>query len=363
MSVYKRGDIWWYRFKFRGDHVRLSSKSKNKNVCERLEREHRRKLELNQGGLIEIARPKQFSVAARAYLQDREAHWAPKTRIVHAGSLKHLEPHFGKLLLSDITADDIHRYQAVRKREQASGRTINIEVSLLRLVLRKHRLWAAIADDVQMLKENRDVGRELADDEVDRLFTAAKASASRSLYPAIVVSIHTGLRNEELRLLRWSQIDLLEGNITVGKSKTEGGEGRVVPLSKTGWNVLKVWRSQFPNAMPSHAVWPRESYGLIGKKGTFGGKVAPYETFPNEPIGSWKSAWQQAKNNANVRCRWHDLRHSFISRIAAGGATDGTIQSIAGWMSPKMIERYSHVRNAAKRQAVAILDLEERAFV
>jgi integrase len=57
-----------------------------------------------------------------------------------------------------------------------------------------------------------------------------------------------------------------------------------------------------------------------------------------------------------VQCRWHDLRHSFVSRIAAGGATDGTIQSIAGWMSPKMIERYSHVRNAAKRQAVSVLD-------
>jgi integrase len=110
-------------------------------------------------------------------------------------------------------------------------------------------------------------------------------------------------------------------------------------------------------------VWPRESYGLIGKKGTFGGKVAPYKTFPNEPIGSWKSAWQQAKKSAKIQCRWHDLRHSFISRIAAGGATDGTIQAIAGWMSPKMIERYSHIRNAAKRQAVAVLDLDKRAFV
>lgn len=356
MSVYKRGDIWWYRFKFRGEHYRESSKSKNKSVCERLEREHRRKLELNQGGLAEISRPKLFSVAAKAYLIDREAHWAAKTQVIHKGSLKHLEPHFGKTLLSDISPDDIHRYQTTRKREKASGRTINIEVSLVRLVMRKHKLWANIADDVQMLKENRDVGRELTDDEIHRLLTAAKASASRSLYPAIVVSIHTGLRNEELRLMRWSQVDLLGGNITVGKSKTEGGQGRVVPLSRTAWAALKKWRSQFPDAILGHAVWPRESYGLIGKKGTFGGKVAPYKTLPDEPIGSWKSAWQQAKKAAKVQCRWHDLRHSFVSRIAAGGATDGTIQSIAGWMSPKMIDRYSHVRNAAKRQAVSVLD-------
>jgi hypothetical protein len=42
------------------------------------------------------------------------------------------------------------------------------------------------------------------------------------------------------------------------------------------------------DASPGHAVWPGESYGLIGKKGTFGGKVAPYKTFPDEPVGSWK---------------------------------------------------------------------------
>jgi len=56
-----------------------------------------------------------------------------------------------------------------------------------------------------MLAENKDVGRELSEDEASRLLAAAKASASRSLYPAILVSIHTGLRNEELRLLRWHQ--------------------------------------------------------------------------------------------------------------------------------------------------------------
>jgi hypothetical protein len=45
-----------------------------------------------------------------------------------------------------------------------------------------------------------------------------------------------------------------------------------------------------------------------------------------------------------------------VSRIAAVGATDGTIQALAGSMSPKMIERYSHVRNEANRAAVAVLD-------
>jgi integrase len=355
MSVFKRGSVWWYKFTFNGIHIRATSLSGNKGVCERLEREHRRRLELNKGGLVEIAKPKLFSVAAKTYLDDREPHWAIKTQVVHANSLTHLTSPFGKMMLSEISAENISKYQRGRLKNGARGRTINIEISLLRLILRKHKLWQNIADDVRMLKENRDIGRELNEDELHRLLTAAKGSASRSLYPAIVVSLHTGLRNEELRLLRWRQIDLLDGSITVGKSKTEGGTGRIVFLNQTALQTLQEWRSQFPEALQTHAVFPRESYGLIGKRGTFGGKVAPYQTFPSDPIGSWKSAWQQAKKATRVECRWHDLRHSFVSRVAAGGATDGTIQAIAGWMSPKMIERYSHVRNEAKRAAVSVL--------
>ena len=38
-------------------------------------------------------------------------------------------------------------------------------------------------------------------------------------------------------------------------------------------------RSQFPEALQTHAVFPRESYGLIGKRGTIGGNVAGTRRF------------------------------------------------------------------------------------
>jgi integrase len=198
-------------------------------------------------------------------------------------------------------------------------------------------------------------GRKV-DDEIHRLLTAIQASVSRSLYPAFIMSTHTGLRNKELRLLRWRQVDLINGSVTVGESKTEGGSGRRGPLSETALGALKDWRAKFPDVQPDLYVFPSESYGLMGKEGTFGGKVAPYQAFPDRPIGSWKSAWKSAKKAAGVKCRWHDMRHTAVSRVAAGGATDGTLQDIFGWMSPEMIKRYSHIRLEAKRRAVAVLD-------
>jgi integrase len=359
MGLYKRGGKWWYEFELRGQRVRETSNSGNKAVAERLMRERRRVLELNSGGLQELAKPLLFSSAAKAYLQDREPHWSKKTQGIHSNSLLHLEPRFAKMFLSDIRPDEISRYQRARLKEEASPRSINIEVSLVRLVMRKHKLWMHIADDVRMLKESRDVGRALSPDEQHRLLTASRASASRSLYPAILVSLHTGLRLSELRLLRWYQVDLLVPYVQVGKSKTAGGEGRIVPLSEAATRCLQEWRSNFPDSLPSHAVFPRESYGLLGHAGTLGGKVAPYEVFPEEPIGSWKGSWNRAKKAAKVECRWHDLRHTFVSRVAESQASDGTIQSLAGWMSPKMIERYSHVRNEAKRRAISVFDFDQ----
>ena len=121
-------------------------------------------------------------------------------------------------------------------------------------------MWANISKKVKFLKENSDTGRELTDDEVKNLLAACRSNPSRSLYPAVLLSIHSGLRNEELRLLRWKQVNLISGLIVVGKSKTKGGKGRVVPLSQLALQTLKDWRAQFPKALPEHYVWPSERY-------------------------------------------------------------------------------------------------------
>jgi integrase len=356
LTLYKRGGVWWYEFVLSGQRIRESTKLRNKELARKVEAAHRDAMALAAAGVDPAPKPMLFNKAVEAYLLDREPHWSAKTQEMHRNSSVHLETHFARLLVGAVKPEHISRYQRARLKEGASPKSVNLEVELLRLILKKHKRWSTVAAEVTMLRVRKDRGRELSDDEMHRLLIAVKASTSRSLYPAIVVSTHTGLRNKELRLLRWRQVDLVDGSVTVGQSKTEGGEGRRVPLSDTALQTLKDWRVRFPDSHPEHFVFPSERYGLIGEKGTFGGKMAPYETFPDTPIGSWKSAWKQAKKVAQIECRWHDLRHTAVSRVAAGGATDGTLQAIFGWMSPAMIGRYSHVRNEAMRKAVSVLD-------
>jgi integrase len=355
MSVFKRGNVWWFEFTFRGQRIRESTKSKSKQLAEKAERKRHTDLEEGSNNVRQKTdRYKLFSVAAKAWLTANESSWSTSNRRIEGYNVDHLLPHFGKKLLVDIAADDITEYQAARKRKGAGPRTINMEVGSLRAILRKARLWADLQPDVKMLAARGEVGRALSTDEQSRLFAACKASRSRSLYPAVQVSLHTGLRNAELRNLRWLNVDLIEGEITVGKSKTAAGEGRKVPLSDVALDCLKEWRSQFPDAQPAHYVFPSEKVGLNGEDGHQTGKLVSYDVDPTKPIGSWKVAWTTAREVAKVQCRWHDMRHSFISTLGESAeASDTEIMALAGHVSKKMLERYSHARNERKRAAIA----------
>lgn len=61
------------------------------------------------------------------------------------------------------------------------------------------------------------------------------------------------------------------------------------------------------------------------------------------------------RKRAKVKCRLHDLRHTAITKLAESQASDSTIMAIAGHLSRAMLERYSHIRMEAKREAMNAL--------
>jgi len=150
-------------------------------------------------------------------------------------------------------------------RQDAAPRTINLEVGTLRAILRKHRLWANIQPDVQMLRARDYVGRALTEDEEKALLTECRKSRSQVLFVAVEVALGTCMRYSEIRFRRWNQIDFGKGELRVGKAKTEHGEGRVIPLSRRVRTVLEFWAERFPTPKPNDFVFPFERYGRQGK--------------------------------------------------------------------------------------------------
>ena len=92
-----------------------------------------------------------------------------------------------------------------------------------------------------MLATSDDIGCALTVEQEQRLVAACAASRSRSLLPAVSLALVTGLRHDELRLLKWLQVDLANEAIRVGKSKTVHGTGRAVPINQTAVVALKDW--------------------------------------------------------------------------------------------------------------------------
>ena len=54
--------------------------------------------------------------------------------------------------------------------------------------------------------------------------------SNQLLHTVVTLALNTALRKNEIRLLGWGQIDFFKRTLTVGKSKTEGGSGREIPL-------------------------------------------------------------------------------------------------------------------------------------
>jgi integrase len=284
------------------------------------------------------------------------ARWTKSNISIQEFNLKHLSAYFGSILLADITPQDIGKYQGLRQNEGASNRTINMEISTLRMMMKSARLWGPISEDVRMLPERHDVGRALTPDEERRLLAACRKSPQRALHTAVVVFCNTGLRNAELRRARWHQVDFLRAEFRVGNAKTEGSEGRIIPLNQAAMGALKEWKSRWPNARPADFIFPTEKLVFKGEGTAEQGVMTAYDVDPSKPLGAWKRAWTTAKKEAGVECRIHDLRHHFISALAQTQTPDATIQAISGHLSRKMLEHYSHVRLETKRRAVEALN-------
>ena len=166
----------------------------------------------------------------------------------------HLSPALGSLLLCDIGARELGNYQARRKAQDASPRTVNKELQVLRQVLKRHKLWSALQGEVKFEREPASIGKALTSEEEVRLLAACESNPL--LHTVVSLGLHTALRRSEIRSLRWSQVDLLDRTLTVGQTKTEGGSGRVVPLNFVAHAAMVRWAGRFPGAGQEDHIFP-----------------------------------------------------------------------------------------------------------
>ncbi len=239
----------------------------------------------------------------------------------------------GRYLLSDITPAlivewrDRGGYEITSKNTPRAPATVNRYLSSIAHAFTIAVIeWQWLDDSpmrrVRKLKEPRGRVRFLNDDERQRLLQACHASANPFLPPVVTLALSTGMRQGEIMNLRWSDVNLINGNITL--HHTKNGERRYVPLTHAALEAL------------------RNLAKIRQLKGTL---LFPSNRNPNKPI-DLRKAWINVIRQAElVDFRFHDLRHSCASYLAMDGATANEIAEVLGHKSLVMVKRYAHLSN------------------
>jgi site-specific recombinase XerD len=336
MGIYKRGRTWWVRFSYNGRQIRTSTKTDNKKEAEDIYCLLRR--EIVEGRWIERlpGEKKRFREMMEKYMKEHSSRSKSPTSYRRDLSLaKHLNTFFGGEILTKITPKDIYKYKIKRREQGASPRTINYELSLMR-----HAFNLAIKE-WEWLKENpvSKVSKEKVNNIKERWLTFEEEeklllASPKWLQELIVFSLETGLRQSELLNLQWSQIDLSRQTMTLLEQKNRAKD--TLPLNKRAMGVLKE---------KAKIRYLRTPYVFCSNKGT---KIDPRNLL---------RAFYQAVKKAGIEpLRWHDLRHTFATRLAQAGVDLYKIQKLGRWKEISMVSRYAHHYPESLRDGVEVLD-------
>jgi integrase len=342
--------VWWYEFTFAGKVIRESAKTTRKTIAVEAEKRKRLELERAYAGLpVEAAAMRINTVldCTSAYRESYEQGHREKSKAWIAERLPHVEKALGSVLLPDLTEDRIREYMKMRRAQGAGGRTVNMEVEMLARAIGKP--WSVLWPKARRNEEPKDTGRALTPEEEIRLLAALEAARSPVLATFVKALLLTGMRSGELTGMSWGKVDLEKRVMTVGKAKTDAGTGRQIPMNLELLDLMK-----------AHAQWFTNRFGETRPEFYLFPAGERWPSDPTRPAKSFKTAWSNLRDEAKVRCRIHDLRHTALTKLAESGASDSTIMALAGHLSRAMLERYSHIRMNAKRQAVEALTLKPK---
>ncbi len=271
-----------------------------------------------------------------------------------------------KKKLVDISAWDIQKWRTVKDKQGLAPSTVNRRVTTLKAVLNKAVEWDVIPinplSKIKPLKiDKKSRVRFLSKEEEQTLRVALETreadirkgrlsgNAWREvrgyktlpsldsvfadyLKPMVLLTLNTGLRRGEVFNLKWTDIDFRQKQLTVEGTTAKSGQTRHIPLNKEAFKLLENWKLQ--------------SDGLF----VFSSPVT------GNKFDNVKRSWEALRERAGLPDFWfHDLRHTFASKLVMAGQDLYVIKELLGHSTIQMTERYAHLAPDLKASAVEFL--------
>jgi integrase len=286
------------------------------------------------------------------YLETVSIRKRPGTQKREELSARYLKQSLGKLSLTQITPNRVAEYRD-RRLQDVSPDSVRIELALLsNLFSIAGREWAVsgLENPVQKIQRPKlPEGRcpILSEEQISLLLEECKRSRTYLLYPFVLLALHTGCRSMELRGLRWSQVNLQQEYISLIGAETKGHRSRTIPLTRAAEETL-IELADLQNVNK-----------VVDLNGNPVGLVFPSRSEPTEPRDMHMS-FNRAVKRAGLdklpgagKLRIHDLRHLCGTFLVMNGVDLETIRSVLGHRDLSTTQRYLHVVNEHKKQAMA----------
>jgi integrase len=302
-----------------------STKTSDRRKAERMDAQFKQELleSLHQANRYAPQMP--FAVLAAKFLAEGT------TKEYHTYHIKILLPFFGEIPISGITKSHARKYRDHRNSERKlSIATVNRDLEVLRHVL----FWATEEGFIpknplsrMKLERERKKKRQVLSLIEEELLLNASAP---HLHELIIAALDSGMRRGELLLQDWKDVDFARKLLFVTHSKTAEGECREIPLTARLFDLL--WQK-------------RQDEGLVF-------------IYKGRGITRIKTAWKAAIRRAGIRyLRFHDLRHSFNTRLMEAGVMQEVRKALMGHSSGEDVHAtYTHVELPVKREAICKLE-------
>lgn len=296
------------------------------------------------------------------FIDDRYGPHVVVTAKAGTATLKSIQKHFAFLnekSLGEVSRADFDKFKAERLADGTHPATVNRDLDRLKAALSKAVEWGMLPSNplqgVRRIKRDiEERSRFLSSREEERLrntlttreesrrfrrLSGERWRARRGrealgelkgytdhLMPMTLLALNTGLRRGELTQLRWADIDMSGKYLTVRAGYAKSGKARHVPMNTEVVAILTQYRKQ------------HRTEGPLFK------------------LHSMTTSWRRLMAEARIKAfRFHDLRHTFASKLVMAGVDLNTVRELLGHGDIKMTLRYAHLAPEHKAAAVQML--------
>jgi integrase len=340
MGLYKRKDskVWWMCFTVNNRQYHKSTGTTDRKLAEKIYAKIITMITEGKWFEVDEARTRTFEDLMERFMQEYAPTKEPTTQKRYRAALGHLRQFFSGLTLAEITPKVISQYMYQRRKEGASASTINKEYNMLSKALNlawKQWEWCNgnPCSRVPREKNTSYITRWLTLEEEKRLLSAAQGYLNGQLPDIITFALHTGMRLGEILNLKWKDVDFSRKTITILKTKNK--DPRTIPMTDTVYNML----------LSKSKVVAMSGYVFATANGTRIG------------ARNLQREWYKAIKKAGIEnFRFHDLRHTFATRLVQSGVDLYTVAKLLGHRDISTTQRYAHHYPESMRPFIKVLD-------